>query len=152
MKTRKIIFHNVGLKSLSLLLAFITWVYIGEVAKGGEGKTVLQKFLSPISYTAAQLFIKPIFVSEPPEGYKLLEENVKIDPEYLMVAGPANVLAKKEFAYTKPIDLSEHTKSKILDVELENLSRSISFKKVKVQVYLPIEKTAVRSGSPKGTE
>jgi len=130
---------------LSLLLAFVTWLYIGEITTTSAEKTILQRLLLSAPYSTKQLFIKPIFVSQPPTGYEFLENDVKVEPEYLMVAGPSNVISEKEFIYTEPIDLSEHTKSKTLDIGLVSISRSIKFKKIKVQVYVPIEKTEAQT-------
>ena len=140
MKLNKILLNNIGLKLLALFLAFVTWFYIGEATKVAPQKTVLQKIFSPGYYSSKKLYIKPIFVGSVPRGYKFLETDVKVTPEFIVVLGPSNILSEKEFVYTKAIDLSEHTKNRMLAVELKSISPSIKLQKTNVQVYLPIKK------------
>jgi len=140
MKIRNIFFNNVGLKILSLLLALIVLIYVGEAIKTDLDKTVLQKLFSRPGYISKKLYVKAIFVGELKEGYQLQKNEVKSYPESIMVIGPSKFLAKKEYIFTVPIDLSEHTKTKTLDVELASISRSIKSQKAKAQIYLPIKK------------
>lgn len=140
MKVKSALLNNIGLKMLALILAFVTWLYIGEVIEVDSEMTVLQKLLSSSDYISKKLYVKPIFVGAAPAGYKFTESEVKVTPESIVVLGPSNVLSGKEFIYTEPIDLSEHTKRKRLDVELADISPSMKFQKADVQVYLPVEK------------
>jgi len=140
MKIRKIFFNNAGLKSLALLLAFVTWFYIGEATKVDSAGTVLQKIFSPTQFITKKLYIKPVFVGSIPSGYEFKKEAVTITPEFYVVVGPSNFLKRTEFIFTKPIDLSEHTRAKTLEVDLESPSRSVKFQKVKAEVYLPVLK------------
>ena len=140
MKFRNIFINNFGLKILSLLLAFITFIYVGEAIKTDLDKTVLQKLFSRPGYISKKLYVKAIFVGELEKGYQLQKDAVKSYPESVMVIGPSKFIASKEYIFTEPIDLSEHTKTKTLDVELANISRSIKSQKTKAQIYLPIKK------------
>lgn len=125
---------------LALVLAFVTWLYIGEVAKVDTRQTVLQKLLSRVHYVSKKLYVKPNFVGRVPNGYILLEDQVKVEPEFIVVVGPSKMLSKEDFIYTESIDLGEHTKTKSIEVGLQSISRWIRFQKAEVQVYLPVAK------------
>lgn len=141
MKTKNIIANNLGLKLLAFLLAFVTWLYIGEATKAGSEQTVLQKLFSSSQYGSQKLYVKPVFVGKVPDGYKFRKGEVRILPEFIVFAGPLKSLEKKDFISTKPIDLSENTKSKTFEVDLVSPSSAIKLQKTTAQIYLPIEKT-----------
>ena len=140
MKIKRILLNNLGLKVAALFLAFVTWFYVSDLTEQDSGKTVLQKLLSQTPYISKKLTIKPIFVGDVPEGYVFKKEDVKVVPETMVVLGPSGILSTKEIMYTAPIDLSEHAKSKMLEVGLANINRSIKIQKTKVQVFIPVEK------------
>ncbi len=81
-----------------------------------------------------------VFVGAVPEGYEFLDSDAKSFPESVLAIGPAGLLADKKFLYTKPIDLSERTKTKTVEVELESVSRSVTPQGAKVQIYLAVKK------------
>lgn len=140
MRIKKILLNNVGLKFLALVLAMVTWFYIEEATKLDTERTILQKLLSSPTFISKKLYIKPNFIGQVPQGYYFRKDDFEIIPEFILVVGPLDVLSEKEFIFTKPIDLREHTISKTLNVELEDVSRSLRFRKTRVQVHLPIEK------------
>ena len=140
MKIKKILLNNLGLKIAALFLAFVTWFYVSDLTEQDSGKTVLQRLLSQTPYISKKLMVKPIFVGDMPEGYVFKKEEVKVIPESMVVLGPAGILSTKEVMYTTPIDLSEHTKGKMIEVGLANINRSIKIQKTKVQVFIPVEK------------
>jgi len=139
MKIKKILLNNLALKSLALLLAFVTWLYVGEATKIDSDKTVLQRLMPSSSYITKKLYVKPLFVGEIPEGYKLASDQIQVDPEYIVVVGPSGILSRKEFIYTQPIDIGEYTKEKMISIGLESISRSIKFPQTEVQIFLPIQ-------------
>jgi len=140
MKIKKALLNNIGLKALALVLALVTWFYIGEITEEGTNKTLVQRFLSSPYFVSKKLSIQPNFVGEVPSGYKLMQDDIKVDPEYIVVLGPAKILSKKEFIYTKPIDLSEYTKTMTLNVGLEDISHAIKVQKTAVSVFVPVNK------------
>jgi len=140
MKIKGIFLHNLGLKFLALLLALVTWLYVGEVNKKDNERTVLQRILMLSNYTTKKMYIKPIFVGTVPEGYEFVESGISVTPPFIMVTGPSKVLEKKEFVYTKAIDLGEYTKSKEIEIGLENISPSIRLRNIKIKVNLTIAK------------
>lgn len=145
MKISKVITNNMGLKAIALMLALVTWVYVGEAAKIDGEKTALRRLLSPSDYIAKKLIIKPIFVAGVPVGYEFLANEVKVMPDSIVVVGPSKILSSKEFIYTNPIDLTEHTKTKTIEIGLEDISRSIQFDQTEVQVHLPVRKLSVKT-------
>ncbi len=140
MKIKKILLNNIGLKVLALVLALVTWFYIGEITEEGTNQTIVQRFRSPSYFVSKKLSIQPNFVGEVPPGYMLIQDDIKVDPEYMVVLGPETILSKKEFIYTKPIDLSEYTKTKTLDVGLERISHEIRIQKTDVSIFIPVKK------------
>jgi len=140
MKIRRILLNNIGLKALALFLAFITWLYVGEAAKIHSEKTILQRIFASSYYVSKKLYVKPVFVGDMPEGYKFIKTEVKVNPEYIMVLGSAKIMPKKDFIYTKPIDLSEHTISKTIDADLQSVSPQVKLQKTVVEVYIPVQK------------
>jgi len=145
MKFKNILLNNIGLKLLALLFAFVTWFYVAETTKPQARRTVLQKLFAPAYYVSKRLDVRPVFKGAVPEGYVLVENKVKVIPESMVILGPSNLLAEKEHIYTKPIDLSEHTKTRTVPAELRDLSRSTRMKDVKVEVLLPIEKLPAKA-------
>jgi YbbR domain-containing protein len=142
---KKVLLNNIGLKLLALILAFVTWFYIGEAAKVAPQKTVLQKIFSPSYYSSKKLYVKPIFVGSISRGYEFSEEKVTVVPEFIVVLGPSSILSEKEFIYTKSIDLSEHTKARTVKAELKSISPSIKLQETSAQVYLPIKKVSKKT-------
>ncbi|OGW75321.1 MAG: hypothetical protein A2Z72_01115 [Omnitrophica bacterium RBG_13_46_9] len=141
MRIKQFFLHNIGLKLLALVLAFVTWFYVGEVTKTDTEKTVLQKLLFQPNYISKRVEIKPVYRGVAPAGYKFIDKNVKVTPEYLFIVGSAKILSSIDAIFTKPINLGEYTVSKTVDMELESFSPSIRFQTTKVQVFLPFEKT-----------
>ncbi|MBU9888886.1 MAG: hypothetical protein KTQ49_03325 [Candidatus Omnitrophica bacterium] len=54
---------------------------------------------------AQKLEIRPDFVGEPAIGYKLLSEEVRVNPNALLAQGPKGVLESMKEVLTEPIDL-----------------------------------------------
>jgi YbbR domain-containing protein len=71
--------------------------------------------LSP-SFTAT-LFIKPVVVGNPPEGYEL--KSVKTRPEQVTVSGPQEELTELKFIPTHPIEVSHLTEMTVLPTDLD---------------------------------
>ncbi|HOW58303.1 MAG TPA: hypothetical protein PLO78_01105 [Candidatus Omnitrophota bacterium] len=82
--------------------------------------------------------IQPDLVGEPAMGYKLLTEEIRIDPNAILTQGPKSVLEKMKTAKTDPIDLVGRIRSFHRTVEMrlppgvQPLSDSL------VDVYIPI--------------
>ena len=142
MNFRNKLLNNIGLKSLAFFFALATWFYVGEATKQDTQKTAFEKIFMPKSYMAKTLMVKPVFVGKVPEGYRLVDQRLEISPSALLVVAPVKVLSGRDFIYTESIDLSEYTKTKILDVGLRSFSPSVKVENATVRVMLPIEKVA----------
>jgi len=140
MKIKNKLLNNIGFKALALFFALATWFYVGEATKEDTSKTAFEKIFMPKNYMARTLFVKPVFVGKVPEGYRLVDQKLEVSPDTVLVVAPVKVLSGKEFIYTEPIDLSEYTKTKLLDVGLRSFSTSVKVESATVRVLLPIEK------------
>ena len=85
-----------------------------------------------------KLEIQPDFVGEPAVGYKLLTDELRMDPNAILAQGPKGVLGSMKSAKTEPIDLvgrirSFHRSAEVkLPQSVQPLSESF------VSVYVPI--------------
>ena len=85
-----------------------------------------------------KLEIQPDFVGEPAVGYKLLADELRMDPNAILTQGPKGVLEKMKSAKTEPIDLVGRIRSfyRTVGVKLppgvKPMSESL------VNVYIPI--------------
>jgi len=85
-----------------------------------------------------KLEIQPDFVGEPAVGYKLLTDELRMDPNAVLAQGPKGVLEKMKSAKTEPIDLVGRIRSfhRTAEVKLppgvKPMSESL------VNVYIPI--------------
>lgn len=66
-----------------------------------------------------RLEIQPEFVGEPALGYKLLVDEVRLDPNAILTQGPKSVLEKMKTAKTDPIDLVGRVRSFQQTVEVK---------------------------------
>ncbi len=141
MKFGKIILNNFWLKMVALIFAIITWFYVINLIEDTTGKkTILAKMLPSYNrMTSKKLFIKAIFVGELPEKYKLLMEQVKIDPPYFIVAGPKFIINKVDRLETVPIDISKYRKTTIYQAQISSMGPSVDTEKLLVKVTIPIE-------------
>ncbi|MBL7158082.1 MAG: YbbR-like domain-containing protein [Candidatus Omnitrophica bacterium] len=140
MKIKNKLLNNMGFKALALFFALATWFYVGEANKEDTSKTAFEKIFMPKNYMAKTLFVKPVFIGKVPEGYRLIDQKLEISPGNVLVVAPVKILSRKEFIYTEPIDLSEYTKTKLLNVGLRSFSSSVKVESATVRVLLPIEK------------
>lgn len=85
-----------------------------------------------------KLEIQPNFIGEPAVGYKLLTEEVRMDPNAILVQGPKNVLEKMKLAKTEPVDLVGRIRSFHRTVELELPAGVKPSSEALVDMYVPI--------------
>ena len=149
MKFGKIILNNFWLKIVALIFAAITWFYVINLIEDTTGKkTILAKMLPSYSrLTSKKLFIKAIFVGELPEKYKLLIEQVKIDPPYFIVAGPKFIINKVDRLETVPIDISKYRKTTVYQAQISSIGPNVDTEKLQVKVIIPIKKVETDSTS-----
>ncbi|MFA7254641.1 MAG: hypothetical protein WC133_00885 [Candidatus Omnitrophota bacterium] len=85
-----------------------------------------------------KLEIEPDFVGEPAVGYKLLGEDLRMDPNAILTKGPKGVLEKMKSAKTAPIDLVGRIRSFYRTVEVKLPPGVKPMSESLVNVYIPI--------------
>lgn len=138
---RNIILNNWGLKLLALFLAMVTWYYIVvELQKGAvEEREALQSIL-PYRVYSKELPIKLNLIGEPPNGYMIDYDNLLLEPSKFVIVGPKSILKKLISVKTRPIDISEHTKTFKKAVSIVMPAKGITIKDKFINVTIPITK------------
>lgn len=85
-----------------------------------------------------KLEIQPDFVGEPAVGYKLLADELRMDPNAILAKGPKGVLEKMKSAKTGPIDLVGRIRSFYRTVEVKLPAGVKPMSESLVNVYIPI--------------
>ncbi len=85
-----------------------------------------------------KLEIQPDFVGEPAIGYKLLKDELRMDPNAILAQGPKGVLEKMKSAKTEPIDLVGRIRSFHRTVEVKLPPGVKAMSESLVNVYVPI--------------
>jgi YbbR domain-containing protein len=85
-----------------------------------------------------KLEIQPDFVGEPAVGYKLLVDELRMDPNAILTQGPKGVLEKMKSAKTEPIDLVGRIRSFYRTVEVKLPPGVKPMSESLVNVYIPI--------------
>jgi len=127
---------------LALLFAIVTWLYVSnEINRDPSTDSVRAKvFPSYGKIYSRRLYVKAIFIGEPPPGYELVMSDVKLNPSYFVVAAPASVLNKVDKFETEPIDISRIKKTTVVDARLSPLTPSLKTESLTVKVTVPIRK------------
>jgi YbbR domain-containing protein len=86
-----------------------------------------------------KLEIQPDFVGESAIGYKLLKDELRMDPNAILAQGPKGVLAQMKSAKTEPIDLVGRTRSFHRTVEVKLPPGVKAMSESLVNVYVPIQ-------------
>ena len=85
-----------------------------------------------------KLEIQPDFLGEPAVGYKLLADELRMDPNAILTRGPKGVLEKMKSAKTEPIDLVGRIRSFYRTVEVKLPPSVKPMSESLVNVYIPI--------------
>ncbi|MBU0768017.1 MAG: YbbR-like domain-containing protein [Proteobacteria bacterium] len=146
MKFGKWIVNNFWLKAMALLFAVTTWFYVfNEIERTNHAKSSQAKMLPSYGKIfSRKLHVKAILIGEPAEGYRLNMDEVKIDPEYFIVAAPETVLNKVDTLETEPIDISRFKKTTVYVARLEPITPSLQTESLTVRVTIPVVKIEVK--------
>jgi YbbR domain-containing protein len=139
----KAVSNNILMKIIALFLAVATWFYVHEeIVKVSNKNVVPAAAVYPRYGSLVQkvLYVKAIFIGQPPDGYHLDVAKVKVDPEYIVVAGPSDVFKSVSQLETEPIDISQMKRATISDVRLAPVAPSVEVDRLKVKVTIPIVK------------
>lgn len=85
-----------------------------------------------------KLEIQPAFVGEPAVGYRLLTEELRMDPNAILAQGPKGVLEKMKSAQTESIDLVGRIRSFSRTVQVKLPPSVKPMSESLVNVYIPI--------------
>lgn len=109
------------LKAVALACAIVTYFYIYNELYREKSKAPDPSY-KLIKLTAKILPVKVRFGSEPPAGYKLIREDVKLSPNRVTVIGPEALLDEASDVETSFIDLSENTQDTVKRIPLESVA------------------------------
>ncbi len=142
MSLAQLVFRNFWPKVFSLALAVATWFYVFDLVNTDtyQKKETIEELISKAGFIAKDLPVKTVFTGKTPEGYRVVFEKIKIDPQQISILGPETLVEKVSELKTDRIDLSEYTRSTILSLGLRTDVKALDLKDKVVEVVLPIEK------------
>ena len=137
----KLLKGTLFLKISALIVAIAAYFYIHHEINIAEKKTSTDSSYRLIKLTAKNLPVKVRLETQPPEGYRLLEDQVTVMPLNVVVVGPEALLDDAMSAETSIVDISESTKTVTKKVPLESVSGiHLTGDHYMIDVTVPIEK------------
>ena len=129
------------LKLVALSVALVTYFYIHNEISNTEKNKASDASYKLIKLTATKLPVKARVETAPPEGYRVLEDQIVTTPSQVTVIGPEALLDDALNAETSIIDVSEYTKTITKQVPLESVAGiHLVGNPYVVDVTVPIEK------------
>ena len=130
------------LKLAALVSAVLTYLYInGEITTTETEKKVSDPSYKLIKLTAKNLPVKVRLATAPPDGYRILADQVSTQPSRVVVVGPEALLEEASIAETALIDISENTKTTTKKIPLESIAGiPLAGTPYLVDVTVPLEK------------
>jgi len=129
------------LKLAALGCAVLTYFYIHQEIITVDERKGQDPSYKLIKLTAKNLPIKARLAASPPEGYRILVDEVRTAPAHIVVIGPEVLLEEADNAETGLVDVSEHTKTTIKKIPVENVAGiHLTGEPTIVEVTIPIEK------------
>ena len=129
------------LKLAALAVALLTYFYIHNEIYNDEKNNSSDASYKLIKLTAKNLPIKVRLETTPPEGYRVLENEVTSIPAMVTAIAPEALLENTWDAQTSIVDVSENTKTTTKRVPLESVAGiHLVGEPYTVEVTIPIEK------------
>ena len=129
------------LKFLSLVVAVGAYFYIHHEIEAAEKKNSGDSSYRLIKLTAKSLPVKVRLETQPPDGYRIIEDRVVTSPSRVMVIGPEALLESATAAETSIVDISGTTNTVTKKVPLESVSGiHLTGQPNMIEVTVPIEK------------
>ena len=124
------------------MLAITTWFYVfNEIEqKVFKKASHIKRLPSYGKMVSRKLFVKAVFIGECPNGYQLVTDEVRIDPEYFIVAGPKTLLKDVDRFETEPIDIGKYKRTATHYTRIVPLAPSVDTENLTVKVVIPIKK------------
>lgn len=129
------------LKIAAFFVAILTYHYISTQIATTERQNSNDASYKLIKLTAKSLPVKVRLETTPPEGYRIVEERVMVQPGQVIVIGPEALLENAWNAETAIVDLSESTKTISKRISLESVGGiHLVGEPYQLDVTIPIEK------------
>ena len=141
---RNIIFNNFWPKIITFALAIATWFYVFDVINKDsfpQKTESAESVFSRYKFIVKDIPVKPVFFGKSPEGYRVVLDKVKIEPERISVFGPEDIIGSIDEIRTDKINLSEYTRSVQLNLGLSSDIDFLDLDEQIVDIYLPIKAT-----------
>lgn len=125
--------------AIALALAVITYAYLGQMMRdNAESRDSSYKL---IKLTAKTIPVRVRIASVPPEGYRLIQERISVNPAQVTVIGPEALLDEASSAETAIIDISQTNRKIVKSIPLESVAGvHLGGESHIVDVTIPIEK------------
>lgn len=138
----KLLKGSLALKFMALVLAVLTYAYIRhEIKLTEDADKQTDPSYKLIKLTAKKLPVKVRVATAPPEGYRIVDADVKSTPAEIVVVGPQALLEEANNAETALIDVSEYTKNVVKNIPVQTVAGiPLSGEPQFVEVSIPIEK------------
>ena len=132
------------LKFAALVFALFTYFYIMiEVHHLDSEKKSFDPSYKLIKLTAKKLPIKIRLATAPPDGYRIVHEQVAVKPSEMIVIGPEVLLDGASGIETALVDISESTRTVVKKIPLESVAGAhLAGDPYAVEVTVPIEKNS----------
>ena len=129
------------LKVAALIVAVMTYFYIHAEIYNNEKNNSSDASYKLIKLTAKALPVKVRLETAPPDGYRISEDNVTVNPTQVTVIGPEALLESALTAETAIVDVSESTKTIVKRIPIGTVAGiSVAGESTTVEVTVPIEK------------
>lgn len=129
------------LKLTAFIVAVLTYLYINYEIYNREKNNAADSSYKLIKLTAKTLPVKVRLETNPPAGYRILEDQVTVSPRQVTVIGPEALLEDAWTAETAIVDVSENTKPIHKFIPLESVAGvHIAGQATPVEITVPIEK------------
>jgi len=139
---KNILTNNFMLKVIALVLAMLTWSYIGgqlykqSIAKGKEAPSI-------IKVSGEKLIVKtlPIYVNiegNPAPGYRIVLDKIVTNPSNSVVAGPPEVIKELSYITTQPVVIEAANSTVKRNLELSPIPNCKIGYEGKVRIAVPI--------------
>jgi len=129
------------LKLAALVVAVLTYSYIHNEIYNTQKNNSADASYKLIKLTAKNLPVKVRLETTPPEGYRILENQVTSMPAMVTAIAPEALLENAWDAQTAMVDVSEYTKTVTKHVPLESVAGiHLVGEPYTMEVTIPIEK------------
>lgn len=141
------------LKLAALAAAVLTYVYIHNELYRVEPAREIDPSYKLLKLTAKSVPVKVRLSSEPPEGYRIVEDEVVAKPAFALVVGPEQLIEETSVAQTSLVDVSEYTQTTTRRVALESVAGThLAGEPYLIDVTVPIRPVGTKQFEAKAAD